>query len=51
MIQQQKIRPPNICKGRKDEGVGELDVESILVKEREEGRWLTFFIEVAEKVW
>jgi hypothetical protein len=31
--------------------VGELDAESILVKEREEGRWLTFFIEVTKKLW
>jgi hypothetical protein len=51
MIQQKKVRQPKICKGRKEEGVGELDVESILVKEREAGRWLTFFIEVVKKVW
>jgi hypothetical protein len=51
MIQQQKVRPPKICKGRKEEGVRKLDAESLVVKEREEGRWLTFFVEVAKKVW
>jgi hypothetical protein len=51
MIQQQKVRPPNISKGRKEETLAELDVETILVKEREAGRWLTFFIEMAKKVW
>jgi hypothetical protein len=51
MIQQQKARPPNISKGRKEERVEELDVESILVKEREAGRLLTFFIEMVKKVW
>jgi hypothetical protein len=48
VLQQQEVRQPNFPKGRKG---GEMGVESILVKEREAGRWLTFFIEVAKKTW
>jgi hypothetical protein len=48
VLQQQEVRQPNFPKGRKG---GEMGVESILVKEREAGRRLTFFIEVAKKTW